>query len=352
VRVALALLLLTGGCGFKRQGPDLDLSLDYDGAEPIDGGGSADLTGGGGGDLGTLDNCAHPALLVGVENVSGSSGGGKVLRFAIGSSGLTPCGTISGGGTLPAQPLAVAFVPPDAVAAATRDGLYLIGVDDVNRWNRAIPNPNYLPVDVFPIVTPQSQTVVAVGYWHAGTTNPEIDHVDLQADGNAPLFTFSQSGTVLSMTQSPIDPSHWFALDVGSVPAAAFDVDPYTPGSTTYHAAVGGSSALSTIYAASIGGYNRVVWVDGTSNGVYYVRENNGNPALSGPIKCPASTTTLIHAVPDPTNPTAFIGLGEHPGTTTRDILRWTSTGGPCDVLYSGASAGASTRLSRLALAL
>ncbi len=348
MRLALAVVLVIGGCGFQRQA-DFDLSLDRDGG---DGGGAAgdgapaqDLAGL---DLAGSDNCPHPSLLVGLENVSGSNGGGKVLRFTIGAGALQPCSTLTGGGTLPAQPLAVAFIPPDTVAAATRDGLYLLGVDDLVRWNRPIPDISYLPVEVIPLKTPQGDTVPAVGYWHAGTSNPEIDHVDVQRDSGPPAYTFPQSGGVLSITQSPIDPGRWFALDDS---AAADDVDPFSGAKSPYRAPAGGTTSFQTVSASSMSGYNRVVWVDAAANAVDYVRENNGNPILLGPIPCAAQTCNLIHAVPDPTDPTAFIALCEHAGTTTRDIVRWSSTGGACTAVYLGTQAGANTRLSRLAIA-
>lgn len=91
--------LLLAGCGFHTvDGPRLD--------------GGDDLSSDGGGR----------------ESLNGGQGG--VLRFTIGATGLTACSTLTGKGTLPQQPFAVAFVPPDAVAVATRDGLWLVGVDD------------------------------------------------------------------------------------------------------------------------------------------------------------------------------------------------------------------------------
>jgi hypothetical protein len=147
------------------------------------------------------------------------------------------------------------------------------------------------------------------------------------------------------MSASPLDPKHLLLLDNG---ASAADYDPWFNSRTTY--VVSQAVNLTTIAAAVQFGLNRVVWIDATANAVRYVRENNGNPVFLGPIACNL-TCNLIHAVPDPTEPGTFLALCEHAGTTTRDIVRWTSTGSGCSVVYDGTTAGANTRLSRLAVA-
>jgi hypothetical protein len=315
---------------------------------------STDLTGfvGDGG----AGACAAPVLLVGLENLGGgASAGGKVMRFSLSGTTVQTCSSLTGAGMLPAQPMAVAFVPPDGVAAATRDGLYLLNLDGSVRWSR--PHTQ-LPIDVFPIVDGTGDTLVAVGYWHAGTSSPVIDHVDAHRDGTAPVFTWTMGGGfplssgVRAMTQSPRDPGRLFALDNPSstTPAAAAEVNPFTPSKTAYVPYPAGQD-LRTVYAFAQAGYNRTVWVDETENAIYYARENTGNAALLGPIKCAGNTCMLKHAVPDPTNPTGFLALCETAGVE-RDIVRFSSTGGTCDVIFPGVNAGANTRLSRLAVQL
>lgn len=337
------LVVFLAGCGFKStDGPPLDAGDDQ--GVSGDGSSSVDLAGV---DLvgfdGSIDTCPHPLLLSGLETLSGSGPGG-VLRFTITSSGLTPCSTLTAQGNLPQQPLAVAFVPPDAVAAATRDGLWLVGVDDVVRWSRPAAMTIY-PVDVAPIVSMTGDVQVAVGTWRGFTSNPEIDDLEIDADGSSMPTTHQFTGTVLSMSASPLDPKHLLLLDNA---ASAADYDPWFNSRTTY--VVSQAVQLTTIAGASQFGLNRVVWVDKDNNAVRYVRENNGNPVFLGPIAC-NQTCTLVHAVPDPTEPGTFLGLCEHAASVVRDIVRWKSTGGGCDILYAGTTPGANTRLSRLAVA-
>jgi hypothetical protein len=348
-------MLAAQGCGFERMGQTFD-------------GGDGDLAGA---DLtpppdlaildgGTEPGCPRPVLLAGVENLNQSSSApGRVMRFSLGTGGaFTECSTLSAGGMLPHQPMAVAFVAPDAVAAATRDGLWVIGIDDKERWHTS---SSELPIDVFPLQG-SGETLVAVGYWQAGSASPVIDRVDAhRAPGGAPVHTwrtntagFPVSSGARSMSQSPLDPTRLFALDNPSAggPAAAANVDPFGNSKQTYVSYPTGRDLIS-MYAFSLGGYNRVVWVDAGANTIYYTRENNGVPALSGPIKCNGLACNLVHAVPDPTDPVRFIALCAATGaSTTRDIVRFSSTGGSCDVLYAGVTAGTNTRLSRLGIAL
>jgi hypothetical protein len=259
---------------------------------------------------------------------------------------------------LSAQPLAVAWIPPDGVAAATRDGLFLLNSDDTVGWSRSIPTASYVPIDVIPLAS-GSETLVAVGYSYGFTATPYIDEIDAHRDGNLPVFTFHTGGAfpveqVISMTQSPLDPGRFFALvPLGvSLPAAAWDVDPSAPSKTMYLAYPSSAYQLSTIYAIAQGPRHRTVWVDTADNSVGYSDESGSGPTLLGPTACSGSSCTLVHAVADPTDETRFIALCNRPGTIVRDIVRWSAAGGSCDVLYPGDAAGANTRLSRLALGM
>jgi hypothetical protein len=353
-RALLILLLATQGCGFEREGQTFD-----GGREDLAG---ADLTPPP--DLAILDGgiepgCPRPQLLVGVEQLNQSSSEpGRVIRFALDNAGgFTPCASLSAGGKLPKQPMAVTFVAPDQIAAATRDGLWVLGLDDQERWHT---NTTDLPVDVFPLIA-GPETLIAVGYWQAGSADIVIDRVDAHRDQGAPVYTwrtnsagFPLSFGVRAMVASPLDPGRIFALDNPSAgnPAAATDVDPFTNTKQNY-VLYPTSRDLISMYAFWLGGYRRVVWIDAVANAIYYTRENNGNPALSGPIACNGLTCDLVHAVPDPTDPVRFLALCAMPGpSTVRNIVRFSSTGGACTMMYSGVTAGAATRLSRLAIAL
>jgi hypothetical protein len=244
------------------------------------------------------------------------------------------------------------------VAAATRDALVLLGTDDTVRWSHAPSSTNFLPIDVFPI-RHNGETLVAVGFSYGFTSTAYVDEIDAHRDGNAPVFAWQLNGTgfplgdgVASVTTSPLDPAHLFALvtPLSSQPAAAWDVDPYAATKTLYLAypAVG---APQTIYAIVDGAAHHTVWVDPTANAFWYTLESGSAPSYVGPASCTGLPCTLVHAVPDPTDGTRYIALCEQPASIIRNIVRW-SPGGSCSVLYQGTSAGANTRLSRLAVAL
>jgi hypothetical protein len=290
-----------------------------------------------------VDTCPHPLLLAALEPLGSGPTSGSILRFSVGAAGLTQCTTLTGGGTLPLHVYATAFVPPDAVAVATTDGPWLVGVDDVVRWSR--PASHVFPVDVTPIVDLMGKTQIAVGYWKGFTSTPEIDCIAIFPDAVGMETNQTFAGTVLSFSASPLDPKHVLLVDNL---ASAADYDPWFNSRTTY--VMQEMVNLTTISAAVQSGLNRVVWVDSTANAVRYSNENNGSPVFLGPIACNL-TCNLVHAVPDPTEPHTFLGLCEHSGTTVRDIVRWSSTGGACSVVYDGTKPGANTRINRLAVA-
>jgi len=349
-----ALAIVGGGCGFERSMQLFDGGDD----QAIDGDG-----GNGNADLAILDGgyepgCPRPQLLIGVENLNQSSNApGRVLRFSLAASGaLTACPTLSAQGALPHQPMAVAFLPPDAVAAATRDGLWVLGLDDVPRYTRAGSD---LPIDVFPIIEGTEQ-LAAVGYWNAGSSSPVIDRVEVQRDSGPPVHTFRTNSAgfplsfgVRSMTQSPLDPGRLLALENPSVgnPQAGADVDPFTNTKQGYVAYPAGRDLIS-VSSIVTAGLRRTVWVAADLNAIFYVRDQGASIPLSGPIKCTTQTCNLVHAVPDPTDPVRFLALCEQAASVERSVVRFSSTGGTCDVVYNGALAGANTRLSRLAIAM
>jgi hypothetical protein len=337
--------LLVAGCGFHTvTSPQLDASddaaLDAGGDS---GGASLDLAGV---DLtgfdGFVDTCPHPLLLGALEPLNGGTSG-SILRFTIGATGLTPCTTLTGGGTLPEHIYATAFVPPDAVAAATTDGPWLVGVDDVVRWSR--PAASVFPVDVAPVVDTMGNVQVAIGYWKGFTSQPEVDRVSIVPDAVGMETNQTFTGTVLSFSASPLDPKHLLLLDQI---ASASDYDPWLNSRSTY--VMQEMVNLTTISAAVQFGLTRVVWVDSTSNAVRYSNDSGTGPTFLGPIACNL-TCNLVHAVPDPTEPHTFLGLCEHAGTTVRDVVRWSSTGGACSVLFDGTAPGPNTRINRLAVA-
>jgi hypothetical protein len=356
VRACLVLALC--GCGFQSQRVSLDLGFDL-----ASGGGGADLAGVdlAGADLagsgGTL-SCAAPVLFLSVEDLNAAhTVGGRVQPLSLSTTPPTVCTPMTAGGLLPVQPFTLAPID-GGIAVGTRDGLWVIDWNDSARWHMPPLDPSWQPVDVIPLSGNGNGPFVALGSWQAGTSMPEIDRVDLYdaASGTLlskwPMDWMNQpiNFPTMSITHSPVDPHRFFSIDrpFDTNPNAATDVDPFAQNRYPYVAYPSGANLVS-IYTSTQSGMRRTVWVDGTANAIYYTAETAGNPVLHGPSACNASCT-LVHAVPDPTDGSSFLGLCADPANTIhRSVMRW-SPGGSCTLVYDGAGQGAQTRVSRMAL--
>jgi hypothetical protein len=304
--------------------------------------------------------CGKPWLLIGVENLANTGDDhGRVARFSLAPGAVAECAPFTARGLMPAQPLAVAYVPGHGVIAATRDGVFALNDDDTVKWSHAAGADTSLPVDVFPLDKPGGGTRVAVA-WYSGPA-VDISRVDVFADGSGPQdsFPLNHAGGiplsfgVPSMTASPLDPTHFLALENGaaSSPRAASDVDPWNKTKQLY-ASYPGSADLSTIYGFVTLGVGLQVWVDQTSNAVFRNSDVMSVKTMGGPYPCSGRTCTLVHAVPDPVDGARFYALCENPPGPGRDLVRFSQTGGTCDVIWAASQAGANTRMSRLAVAL
>ena len=309
--------------------------------------------------------CPVPLLLVGVENLhNGDTGGGRVARISISAATQKSCTTLRGQGLIAPQPLAVAAFS-GGVAAATRDGLYVIDpVADTIKWSKPAPSlVNPLPVDAFSILTPLGAPIIAVAYGSSATGDSirEIDAFDetgnpepgpmpwcIQGSGCTAL---PLSLSILSMSATPTDLTHFIALD-SSTPAAAWDVNPWTQTKTQYIGSY--TEQLTSIYAVVFGspGPARFAWLDQTdaAGAIQYAVDSGGGPsAIGGPIKCNSGCATILHVVPDPTTADGYFALCDGATVDTRTVVRIDGSLG-CTQILDGSTFGAESRLSRLGI--
>lgn len=339
------------------------------GGSPGAGGGGSAGTGGTAGSSGSggsagaggASTCARPVLLVGEEDTSNTNKPGRVLRFSLAG---TPrrCPDLEGGGALPSQPFAIAWIPPDLVAVASRGEVAVVNpATDLEVWKQSYGNGAYydFPFDIFPLTQSSgSKPSVAVAAGQAGSQMYSIATFS-HAGATGPVYNINSTSFPLgidwvSITADPLAPGHFLALaPLDNI--AMQEVDPATP-ATVGAGLADTTDVLSTIYALDGGGGKlRVAWVGNaagpdTSDSVYYLTANN---MVSPPIGCRDRTCEYEHAVPDPTDPTRYIALCGHSGSLIRQVVRFRSTdtkGTACEVLFDGATLSSSKRLSRLAV--
>jgi hypothetical protein len=308
------------------------------------------------------DNCGHPQLLVAVENLHDPNSGalgGKVARLALGDGSKLPtsCATLSASALIDAHPLAVTWVPPSSIAAATSNGLYVLNpTTDTILWKNS-DNP---PLDVFTMHSPSGATLVALVISNSAGTG---------SDGSA-IHTYDLMGNpvnvwkldvgigsdelpigieIWSITPSPLDPSHLFAAG-GSTNSPAWDVDTINKTKSSYRPDNG--TTMGTIYSIAS---KRTAWSTKYQkpSAVYYTSEpNTTTTALSGPIRCTPGCDTILHVVPDPTESDRFLALCDAATMGgPRQIVRFTTAGGACEKVIDDAALGIQLQMARLAIA-
>ena len=291
-------------------------------------------------------------VLVAVENLNNSGDDhGDVLACPL-ASGAAPAGcTMIAPPGMPAQPMAVAWIPPDLIVVAARWQVVAFHLNgNMIVWSDSIPED--LPADIFALTT--SGAVVAAAYH--GTGLNEVRRIYAYDAGGTRLAawelndgTFPLGLSWTSMTQKPDEPSKFYALKPSQWALAEVDplaTQPITDGLTS-------SSVLHTVSALDDGIGLRVAWVGDTAAQIYFFND----PSVAGPITCmvDGAPCSFAHAVADPTSSTRYLGLCEHPGSTVRELVRLDTTQSssePCEVLFDGGLAplGESWRLARLAV--
>ena len=163
------------------------------------------------------------------------------------------------------------------------------------------------------------------------------------------------------MTQSPLDPTHVFAMKPNYYQAAdapvPFDNQPIAE--IIYYKqapALGRFTSIASVRAA--GNVVRTAWVDSSStsapDSAYYVNDTGSGPTLTGPLSCSASICgapfRLADVVPDPTDTTHLIGICQAtPTSTVAHVVRFAATG-TCEVLFDGTTLPSNVFPVRVAL--
>jgi len=361
-------LALLAGCGFQSQ-KNLD-GLDLAGADfagvdfAVPPGADlsvppgADLSLPPGADLSMPDlavpMCALPLLFVTVENVSGSSTGGRVELMTLGDGTNPPqrCRTLKAQGNLTAQPMSAAMVG-SGLAVEGIDALQLLDPqNDVVTWSKPLGSIDF-PRDVFALKHPDGRDLVAAAWSSTATSTTLINRVEAWALDGTSVRNWFLNGTdlplgtsILGMCSYPMTPTHFLALDPQNH-QWAWDVDPWGVAKTARNGEL--TDAPTSIYADVWMGEVRTAWTDSSgSSSVVYNNDANGT-SLMGPIAC--AGCTLLHVIPDPTLNTRFFGLCDGPSVDSRRVVIFKSTGGTCDTILEGALYGSQSRLSRLAVA-
>lgn len=357
--VALAAALTTG-CPPSLEG--LQVVGDPDGSVPradafvprVDGGRA---TGG---------PCGFPQLLVTVENLASTTPHpGSVLRFQLDAYPETTahrCGDLTGGGRMIQQPWTAVRAPDGRVIVAGDDAVQAVDpdTDALTVLLPAAEVPNR-PTDSFLLRAPEGSTRVAIAFTAVSTSGDlrdvwtfsgtaVVDRWRLN-DGAFPLGL-----SVSSMTGSPVNPGRLLA--VRSDMYAAVEVDPWARMRFDMPPFVAPRDGvvLRTISALDDGTTNRVVWT-GMQDGrdaAYAITDTTGAGDLRVPLPDRCDETmcdSFVHAVPDPTEFHRVIALCESNGPPrVRKVVRFSTTGNPCEVLVDDANIGRDRRFSRLAM--
>lgn len=349
----LAALGALAGCP-----PDLDrfhlASSGTDGGDPESDAGEP------GGDSGPLlgGPCEVPHLLVAVESLEG--GAGRVLRFELADDGaVRRCGDLGAAGEIASMPLTLAWLDDERVAVASDVGIQMLDpTGDSLVWSTG--GDGLWPRDAFVLEEPGIGRRLAIAVGQPGIDDlREIRVYD--GDGGVTRSWPLNGGDlplglgVYGVTQSPVHRERLLAVKLGGYAAA--EVDPWEPAGYTAEPWVRDRKGVvfSSISALESDGLNRVAWVgvEAGASGVYYLFEPTGQPGQtpSMGIGCGNRECSFVHAVPDPTLNTRLFAICAE--GSERDLVRFTSTGGECEVIVSAADLEGmgSMGLGRLAVA-
>lgn len=309
-----------------------------------------------GGDAGTSDPdaplpemCAAPMLLVSIENLSGS-GGGRLARFSIDGQGFSRCADLP---LASPQPLALAFVPPNRVAVAGREAVTLLDAETGETvWSSPF-DADVVPRDAL-VVEEGALLRLAVGLDDPQSID-DIDPIELfDLDSGDPVGTFRPGLSTRGVARNPRAPGFLLRLRPGSFAAA--EVDPFSGEilDDPPYVRDRSDSTLRTI-AASFDRPPRIAWtgvrLSDDRDGVFYLSDPDtgaSDQVALGPVRCDDAERSYLQAIPDTVVATRFFTVAEQ--GQVRQVLRFSSTGGACDLLLDGASLGPSTRIADLAL--
>jgi hypothetical protein len=290
--------------------------------------------------------CTPPLLLVALQDLM--NGTGQIRRFSIGSDGVTRCsGDLPGKGTLDADVMALAWVPPQSVAIVTQTQIHLVDVQtDRVAWSIPVQSQQLgLPVDATVIGT--TTPTLLVGLDSKLNSSPDARFVDThRLDSGAFIASSTLAFDPERIARDPADPSRILTLKTGMFAAAETDpvsgmrLDPPFVRDVT-------DVDLKTIRAL-FGPPTFVAWVGsptGNRDGIYYFRDGLSN--AGGPIRCDATDRSYVDAVPDPDR-SHFRFFAISDSASGREVVHFATTGGPCDPIVVGSMLGASLRIAAI----
>lgn len=359
-------------------GPGVDGGGPGDSGTPLDGGGGDSGPRADGGPPGPCDigvtcaSCPLPWLLASVEDLPGGQEcGGQVLRWSLsGREEICACAPLLAEGTMPRLPFAVGFSPPNRVVVASEDDrvVAIDGTTDRVLWDEPFGGQ---PVDIFPIEDLGGTAKVAVASRTRGISEIRNVYFFDAATGGTPLVEQTNGDLpvglgVLSMTASPLNPTHFRALKTGSYAAA--DVDPWNDVlfASPPHTADRAGFFLKTLSSFYYDGKYRVAWsgtrtdLDPDLHQVFNYRSTvprtdnrvplgedceKGEDLLDYDVTC-----EFLHVVPHPFWDTDQLALCAYGGA--RRVVRIRTIDQVCVDILDQSELFDSARVSKLAIAL
>ncbi|MBS1120439.1 MAG: hypothetical protein H6Q90_2667 [Deltaproteobacteria bacterium] len=296
----------------------------------------------------SFSTCTPPILLVAVQDLT-QQAVGRVLRFSIRNDGVTRCvGDLTGKDTLPTDPRALAWVPPDKVAVLSEQQIHLLDVQtNEQEWAAPISNSFGIPIDATLIGTDTPSLLVGL----LSKTSSDLRFLEthrLDTGAFVDATTLTTTG-LARMTRNARDPSRMLTLKPGAFAAA--EIDPVT-GDLQASPLVAEQPdttlrTINSLFAPPV----VLAWTGRQAadprDGVFYFRDELG---FLGPVRCDTSDRTYVDAVlnPDRSVGTRFFAITETPAG--REVMHFASTGGFCDSIVEDASLRAGARISALAV--
>lgn len=376
LRALVPLAVSVAGCfHFDGLSPDGGADLSQAGGGATDGAGrigdGGNQVGDGGGLVGDdggaqPGTCPRPWLL---ELVGSASGGGtdhaQVVHYSVAGGKLTRCDipTFDVGGTLPAWPNALGFIPgAEVIAVGDEVNTYLIDATTGalrGTYKESELQGQNLPRDIFAL-DDGGNPRIAILYANPFATELSdwADHIEVIDDhakkvaswmfGMAQSPLHSIQDDVVAMTASPYKASQMLYRCFGDSDAEAITIDapfdgkPRLPDKPGLWMALPGGVARQ-IYSPGVpqGKVTTRSWawtmdagVNGGSAKIYRANDDGKGPSLVGPLDCPAhcpQPTYFQHAVPDPTDANAVFAMCDD--KQDKAMVVRIAMGGACDVV-------------------
>lgn len=293
-------------------------------------------------------SCPLPHLAVTVENLSGGSGGGRLLRFQLDAS-YTRCADV----TLPlGQPMALAFVPTRGLVIAGGDGVVTVDPVTGRITDMIALGESTYPLEVVPLQTGGDWGYL-VAWRNPGSSNEEVQQVFRfgPAGRLSPDWSSAQVGQFnRGMARHPFDPTHYVVLRDG------FPTRDVTPSATSPHprADLTGDTRDNLLRVHTVvpsSGRGRMTWpvgygifVNNPTSTSIPVAYGNLETASCGGVSC----MTYLRAAAHPTADFEAFGLCEGATFSQRQIHRVGGGESPSCLVFDASTLGAQWRVSNL----